>query len=336
MKKILPIIVLFLFLIPVKSQITDFNLEIYQGLDELNIPSLIMSKDLKGAPRVFRVTIFPENIKVLLTGKITWLPTDGPERKLYYFETKPFLSKSFTNNDIGSNDIKIAKDGEGEKDAFQKIIEKGKPTGQIKVELTLQDLDFHGEPKKASGELIFVNPTTSFEIISPRMGDYYDIGSVMAEWTIVPGINAYKVKAAVRKYKTQSADEALNSGDPLINNKEVSSNIVNLRQLLDREWLPGQEIVLQVAAVSQSAGGQKELVTNPVIFNLNNNAGGVFSEENIADIILQVNSLDDLQKLNIKEITVDGKRLNAQEILELLQYLKSNPDMVISKRFNRR
>lgn len=334
-RKILIIFTVF-FISLLKAQINVFTLDVNKQLTEISIPTLIVSKDLKNTPRLFTIQILPERIEVALRGEIIWEKSNGESKLLYYFKTAPFFSRLITNQDIGNSDIRIIDDGEGETDAFKEILEKGKPTGKIIIKISLLDPRTGSQLKPEQiEELVFLNPSNSFEIISPKKDAIYDLGNVLAEWSKV-GVDNYRIKAAVRRNPNQSMEEALNSKDPLIDVENVSTNVVSLRQYLRREWLPGQEIVLQVSAISILPNGKEELFSTPVNFFI----GGQSNENNnyvaLLEKLLSSGNLDDLDNIEIEEILIDGQKINKAELMEIIKYLKDNPDLIISKKFIRR
>lgn len=341
MKKIIPLFLFcIIFLLPLRSQITQFNFEVFPGLSELNIPSLIVSKDLRGVPRVFKVNIAPEGVKVILYGKIYWTPVDEREKFLYKFETKEFASFSFSNQDFDGIRIKMEHDEEGESGAFEDLMKKGKLTGTVTIELQLKEVS-SGRVLEDRQYLEFLNPTQTLAIRNPLIESYEDVGSVLAEWDNVPGVTKYKVLANVRQNSSQSLEEALTSGDPVIDTEVGLETKVNLRTLLKRQWLPGQEIVLKVTAVVSGVAGERELSSEPVNFYLNNPLADNSNKKDLTQAELIEKLLEDLaagniQNLNIKSINLDGKQVSLQEIMEIIQLLKNNPDVITSKRFIRK
>ena len=65
---------------------------------------------------------------------------------------------------------------------------------------------------------------------------------------------------------SSSAEAALKSANPLIDNREVGDvTSVDLRTILDRQWLGGQKVVFSVTAIIQV---QAEAVRCPVFLLL--------------------------------------------------------------------
>ena len=335
-RKILIIIIAFFLISSLNAQITVFTLDVNKHLTEISIPSLIVSKDLSSTPRLFTIQILPERVEVVLKGEIIWEKPNGGSKLLYYFRTAPFLSRMISNQDIGSGDLRIADDGEGEKDAFKEILEKGKPTGKIIIKVILIDpkTGLQLKPQQTE-EIVFLNPSKSFEIISPRRGEIYDAGNILAEWSKT-GVDNYRIKAAVRRNSSQSLEEALNSNDPLIDAENITNNIVALRTLLRREWLPGQEIVLQVTAISILPNGKEELYSTPVNFFIGGNSIENNNYPALLEKLLESGNIEDLENLEIDEIIIDGQKISKNELMVIIKYLKDNPDLIISKKFIRR
>jgi hypothetical protein len=123
---------------------------------------------------------------------------------------------------------------------------------------------------QTSKDVTFANPSQTLSIITPEANSIQSVGSVIARWSSLNGVQKYKIKLNLRTSPSQSLEEALQSGTPLINNKEVAGTVTNadLRSLLEREWLPGQELVLQVAAVVGGLGGGNDLKSEIINFQI--------------------------------------------------------------------
>ncbi len=338
MKKILVLFFLLGFLVNTKLNAQDvFNLEVFPGLTQLNIPSLIVNENLNNIPRLFRVTMnLNPNRRVVLKGRILWSKKIGAIPKLLYqFATRPFLGQSFTNRDLNKSKIRIASDHEGEKGVFDEILKLGKPTGTIRIELIL--FEENGITRIAADQktLNFLNPTRTLQIRNPLQGSFEDVGNVLLDWNKVVGAQQYLIKANVRKNKSVSLEEALNSGRPLIDKKVRGEiNRINMRQLLQREWLPGQEIVVQVAAVVKTVNGQELLKSDLVSFYISGTNNSL-EKKNDPQVLIDNILSGKLTPDNIKSVMVNGKRINPAELLRILTMLKTNPDLIISKRFIR-
>jgi hypothetical protein len=187
-------------------------------------------------------------------------------------------------------------------------------------------------------------------IRSPEAGSTQDIGAVLAEWDDINGVSSYSIRANVRKNTNQSFEEALKSGNPLINDKDVGMvSSVNLRELLDREWLPGQEIVFQVTANISGPGGGSELYSDIVNFKFPMATSSEAKQMNQTLIDLFQNlgdgesarilSLLQNGDINLEDVTIsfdDGQVMTFPEFQNLMNYLGSNPDAVINITYNKK
>ncbi len=324
------------------------ELQVFEPLPEVSFGAFLMINNLGGAPRLFSVRIDPKGVPVKLEGVIKWKKNQRSNFEvLYTFLTKTFQSRNLSNTEIGNSDIMIESD-EMDTGLREQALDKGKPTGTYLLEVSVIGEDGSTLLGDDSKELLFLNPSQSLTIRSPRAGSTHNAGSVLAEWDEIAGAANYNVRANVRKSGSQSLEEAMESGNLLINSKDVGlTTVVNLRELLDREWLMGQEIVFQVSASVPGPGGGNELFSNIVNFYLDDPESPYSTELN-QSIISILESLPDelkkdtelLEKLAegdveiIEIIKEDGTKLTRPEIDVLVKYLKDNPDAVISLREN--
>ncbi len=342
MKKSLPLLLILLFFFTSstfsQSELEYFDLEVYPGLTSLNIPQLIASENLKSSTRVFRVTMSPEGIPVTMRGTIHWTPPGGMRVELANFTTQTFESISFANTEASKlENIDVEGDGAFDDDVLEDLIKRGKLTGVIEIELFVSDART-GKTIRDFEILSFLNPVQTLTIRSPFPGSSENVGSAILEWDKVAGAAGYVIRANVRKNEDQSFEEALASGNPVIDDVEVSasSTRANMRQILSREWLLGQEIVVQVSAIVESAGGDQELKSDIVNFFINDPNKVVQGQITDPEEFLNEIMVGNIKLDEIKRIAVDGKRIPPQEILRLIAFLKANPDLIISKRFIRK
>jgi len=189
----------------------------------------------------------------------------------------------------------------------------------------------------------FSNPAQTLSLNSPLPGATENIGGVLAQWTELEGVQYYQVLANVRSENTQSLEEALTSGDPLINNVQVGLvTSIDLRTILTREWLPGQEIVIQVSALPVGGSNADIIRSNIVNFFLDdpsnpfkNQASNNFRQmlQTItdglgSDLLNRLLSGDVL----ISEISWEdtGLPMTQEEIQALLDYLRQHPENLIN------
>ncbi|MCK5457646.1 MAG: hypothetical protein KAI45_11015, partial [Melioribacteraceae bacterium] len=299
-------------------------------------------------------------------------PDQGSFLPLTTFRTKVFKSRDFYNDEINSNpDIQIA-ETDYDNDLLQENLKLGKPAGLYN--LMIQVYNPNGELLDEEivdlgiKDLGFVNPAQTLEFIQPLAGSYQDVGGVILTWTEVIGVADFIILANVRTSKNESFEEALRKGNPIIDNKRVGlKTSVNLRELLERELVPGQEIVAQVRGIIPNPGGQNILYSNIINFNITdpnstsaekisgemvvllekiidemkNNPPDVDAEEQekLDNFIQSLEEL--LQKLRDGEITFDemlvttedGGTLTYPEFIQLLEKLVQFPDMITNINF---
>jgi len=363
------IFVLFLLLgspIVNTAQNVNIQLEILQDLAQLDLTAFINfgkgNFDALSIPVILQINMdYPSADQVVLSGKVSWKSPDGKyQGELLSFSSHPFSNIKRVNNQEFNKVIKFLSPKINSR-LMDENTKRGKPSGTYTIFLTLSDLA-NGESANTNETIEIKNPSQTFYIQSPIAGSQNDIAGVQAIWDIVEGAKEYKVLANIRKNKIQSLEEALNSGNPIINNKSVGQlTNVNLLSLLDRQWLPGQEIVFRVAAIIPTASGESELnSTNIINFyiispnsdedkNLLKNFDNLFNE-----IVGDLNSNQNLEDENLNQNLILAKRLlemiesgqldfnNAQitdengnvfsvnELNLILDYLRRNPNALLN------
>ena len=340
MKKIITILFLSAQIFITTAQSYTIDLQV-ASLSEMDFAPFIFSNDLSGAPRIFAVNISPEEGNVKVRGELFWKKyINSSFEWLMTFRTKVFAARSFFNTDLG-NSIALGR-GSSDDDLIEENRMRGKPTNEFM--LTVYLLDENGNELTSDTEYYeFSNPAQTLTILSPQQNSLQNIGGVLAEWTELSGIDYYQVLANNRSDASESLEEALESGDPLINNVQVGlTSSIDLRTLLSREWLPGQEIVLQVSAMP-SGGTTSDLIQSDIIsFYLDDPANPISNStsESIGNLLQSLQDglgsdlLDKLLNGNvlITEIQWEdtGLPLTPDEIQMLLDYLRQNPDNLIN------
>ncbi len=332
-----------------KAQGVTVDLVIFTPLPEIEFAAFAAVNDLSGQPRVFQVILNPPGQTVFLRVNVEWKRIgDNNFQSFFSFETEPFTARSFYNDEIGVTEIEV-KDTDSNSDLTQENLDKGKPTGSYKVSVSV--FDESGNPLSSDVEEVeFLNPTQTLSIRSPQPGSEQDIGGVLAEWDVISGVSNYFINANVRENASQSLEEALNTGVPLIGNKDVGVvTSVHLRTLLDREWLPGQEIVFQVSAQIPGPSGGETIFSEIVNFNfpivVQIQGGGVddalkdviqnYDDDKAAQLLAKIQS----GEIRLTDVTVekfDGNSwtfMTLPELQSLMEYFQSNPDAVISIKF---
>ncbi|MDP3684999.1 MAG: hypothetical protein Q8S01_13810, partial [Ignavibacteria bacterium] len=235
--KIYRTLLFFLFAVILSSSvsaqlITDFKLEIFKPLPEINLGALSMANNLSGAPKVFQISILPEGVEVILEGEINWTDvgnTSSQSKWLFTFKTRPFKSTTLYNTDLGSTAIRIASTNSNNPE-INKIIQKGKPTGRFDFNLTLKYIE-NGIPriKIVSDYVEFINPTQSFTIITPSKDAEGQLGNILVSWIQVPGSDHYKIKVNKRANSNQSLENALASPSPFIDFANIPNSSTSVR-----------------------------------------------------------------------------------------------------------
>jgi len=337
----------FLFASLAYGQVNFFDFTIFEPLPSVDIGAFMTINGLQNNQKIFLVTISGSGM-VELNGLIEWKDVNASSFKsIYQFTTKPFAARNFYNTDIGNSSISIGEKS-SDSDALKELTNKGKPVGEFRFTLKLLKADgslYTEIPQPAPKTISFLNPAQTITILSPAENSVQDAGNVIAIWTPVAGATEYTIKAGIRTSSSQSFEEALSSGSPLINNKSAG-NVTShdLRSLLDREWTAGQEIVMQVTAIIPGPSGGQTLLSNIVNFSLNSNnldstkpgtTGSAFNHNNPLKLqLMNINNGNLRQALAasgkiLKIIGPDGSELSAADLDAILKYLQENPESII-------
>jgi len=270
-KNVLVLAIILLIPLTMRAQ-NSIKLTILAGLNTIDFAAFTFTNNLSGSPRIFHVAIqtAPPGKIVIVGGRISWKKNEstGFVNLVNDFKTKPFAAASFFNDELGNSAILIDH-VDVSNDVVTENFKMGKPTGVYRIQLFLYDARNIriGEDQE---DISFLNPAPTISILSPQENSSFDVGNVQAQWTPVQGAAYYIVRANALQTDSQSAEEALNAGNPLINDKDVGKiETVNLSTLLDRQWVGGQKIALAVTAYVVGPGGGSSLRSTPVIFNLN-------------------------------------------------------------------
>lgn len=349
------------------------NITVFQPLPEVSFAAFLTNPFIQGTPRIFQIQLSPHGVDVYLVGTLKWRkPGQGSFLPLTTFKTKVFKSRDFYNDEINSNPYIQIDETDYDNDLLQENLKMGKPAGLY--ELMIQVYDPNGEflddeiVDLGIKNLGFVNPAQTLEFIQPLAGSYQDVGGVILTWSEVIGVADFIILANERTDKSESFEEALKKGNPIVDNKRVGlKTSVNLRELLDRELIPGHEIVIQVRGIIPNPGGQNILYSEIINFNITD--GNSTSAEKISGEIVMLlekvidemkqnppdvdaeeqEKLDDfiqsleelLQKMIDGEITFDqmlvttkdGGTLNYPEFIQLLEKLVQFPNLITNINF---
>ncbi len=349
------------------------NIIVFEPLPEISFAAFLTNPFIQGTPRIFQIQLSPHGVDVVLIGTLKWQkPNQGSYLPLITFKTKTFKSRDFYNDDINSSpDIQID-NTDYDDDLLQENLKLGKPTGQYT--LMVQVLNTSGELLDEKivdlgiKEYGFVNPAQTLEIIQPLAGSFQNAGGVILTWSEVIGVSDFIILANERTNKYESLEEALKKGNPIIDNKSVGlKTSVNLREYLDRELVPGQEIVVQVRGIIPNPGGQNILYSDILNFNITDHNST--SAEKVSDqmvVLLEkiinemknnppdvegeeqeemdgfIQSLEELlRKLRDGDITFDemlvttksGGTLTYPEFIQLLEKLVRYPNLITNINF---
>lgn len=320
--------------VDIKAQHT-VDLQVFQPLPEIDLSAFIYTNDISGLPRIMCFLINPKGDQVVLELNIEWQPANGGSfQGLLSVVTNPFTARDFCNDEFGSSDISIAQSTSNQT-AIEELRRSGRPTGKFRINVNIQ-----GGGDGDSEIIEFSNPAQNFVILTPESGSSHDIGAVLASWEDIAGASSYKVKVAERSSPTQSLDDAIESGNPYVDADVGLVTVANLRTLLQREWVPGQEMVMQIEANIPGPDGGSKLFSNIVNFYLSDLTDG-----SVKMITLELTELlqllddgtgsDLLQDIIDNGVTLlgirrsDGTPLTADEIMRLLDFLKNNTNTII-------
>ena len=363
-KRMKHILFLILFLLIGKTntaQDLTLTLTVFEPLPEISLTAFISNDFLEGQPRIMQIIMAPHGVMVIVKGRVEWQKVgSGSYQELSSFTTEPFLSRNFYNDDLASSGIGLA-DSEFNDDLLEENRAAGKPTGAYRITLQAYDANMQFLDD-AQSVIPFTNPAQTLTVMTPFSGSYHDVGGVTATWSQIQGAVDFYIKANVRTNRNQTLENALSEGNPaLIDDKQVGVvTSVQLRDLLDREWLPGQEIVFQVRGVVPYPGGQNIIYSEIINFFINQsdfsskgNAANQLSLalQNAADEIKNLPPPDDPQQRkelndayervmgllnkiqngelsfeNIRIVGSDGNYLTYPEFIQLLQYLNQHPE----------
>ncbi len=331
--------VLIIFFVPfVRSQPT-VNLIVDESRISSEIGSILIVNGISGAPSLFCVDITPTvpGDNVTLECTLEWQPPEnGGFQLLGSFTTDPFPAQRVCNEQLGSSQIRISKWNTNQQ-LIDETRQRGKLTGRYR--LSIRATEKGVSSPWAVKVFDFPNPTQTLSIIQPNAGREYDAGNVLAEWNIVPGAT-YEIKANVRKSSNQSLEDALNTGTPLINNKNVGSvTSINLHSILEREWQPGDEIVFQVAAVTGSGTKLYSNIVNFVIRNNNPTVNNTLTSQlsQLAQLLGVAGLANDFRSGKIKILESmydDGSLINLNDLSNIINSLLANPKSIIKIEFN--
>ncbi|MBU1100616.1 MAG: hypothetical protein KKA84_09450 [Bacteroidetes bacterium] len=352
MKKVIYLSFFLFLLVPYYSSVkaqASIDLIVFTPLPAVDFAAFAFADIPGGNLRIFEIRISPAGERVVLQGVIEWKKdANSSFQQLFRFETYAFLARSLTNQDLGRGDIRI-KTNDSNNQLAEENLRKGKPSGEYRISLTLKSPE--GLTLGSDSEVLsFLNPSQTISIRSPEANSNQDIGSVILQWDNVIGAGSYKILANIRRNESQSLEEALTSGTPIIDRVDVGSlTVTNLRRHFTREPLPGQEVVVQVIAVIDGPGGGEELYSDIINFYIGNNSSPeteALRQRMVSVFSALANALgsDFLDMLRSGEIDIStirivddtGRTISFEELQQIMIYLQSNPDAIIDVDFMER
>lgn len=335
------LLILLFFSIELKAQQVNLEIITFEPLASIDFITLTVSEDLLGAvPRTYGLIITPENVDLYLVVDILWRKIDTEQfLKVIGFKTKVFSSRTIFNDELGS---KIGIDDYSFNNSLvDQNREVGVPSGAYQI--IIKAFDPNGKFLGQDSKIIeFFNPEQTLSIISPFDNSYLNKFSIILQWNRINGIKHYTVRANTRKYSDQNDEDAIRSGNPVINDRIVGlATEINAMDLFEREVQPGDEVLFQVTANIPAPGED---------INLKSEIISVFVEESFKEnvniisenikILTQTYPFNIDQNLiskllagnigNIISARLDGKLLSNQELVELLNYLSENPSELIN------
>ncbi|PKL83278.1 MAG: hypothetical protein CVV24_05730 [Ignavibacteriae bacterium HGW-Ignavibacteriae-3] len=328
----------------------SLNLTVLGGLNTIDFAAFTFTNDLSGTPRIFQMDIVaPAGKKIVIGGNLSW-QKDGQSGFIPIvnsFFTRPFTlstgNRTIFNDQLGGGDI-LFDQVDGNQNIADEILKKGKPSGVYRIQLYLFDDRRVKLYSSSPVDISFLNPAPTLSILNPRENNSYDVGNVQAQWTPVLGATNYIIRACALQNAFQSPEEALSSGSPLINDKNVGKvETVNLSSILDRQWVGGQKIVLLVTAFVTGPGGGSKLPSPPVIFRLNESGSSARAEINpdlvrLGNLLSGKVSQDFVTKLLSGQIPADeikitddkNKSLSFSEFQSILAFWELHRESIIS------
>lgn len=340
-----------LFPVLVYAQNYDIKIIVFEPLPALDFAGFIVTNGLQGTPNVFQIIVntptTPET-KVRLQGKFYWKDVDkSTEEQMLEFMTRPLAAGTIMNSDLG---VKIRLESHNEVDeVLNRNLAKGKPVGTYRLIMTLfpETGDIPLSPIVSDTKILkFENPTQTLSILTPTQGMTLDEGDINVSWTGVNAIKGdlnsyYYIRANQRTNSNQSLESVMESG----NYKDVTltgtSTSANLKSLgFGSNWLPGQEIVVQVCAKIGGIGGGETFKSQPVSFRLQQtiNPATVLLTNTLNPMLQQFSSSIPQAIFNQflqSSITIygitdeNGNVMSQADIQRLLNYLQSHPSDIV-------
>lgn len=355
MKKIFTLIVtVFLFLPLCITAQNSISIQAIGNLSSLDPGAFLLTNNVSGQPRIFSVTIItsPAGKPVYIEGVIKWKENlNASYQELLNFTTEPFPARSYFNDELGASDIKV-RNVNTNSNLASDLASRGKPVGQFEINLRLYNSE--GTLIATTNPpliLLFLNPTAptiNLPVYTPSTPSVeFTVGNIQVSWSNVDGVIGYKVKVCEMS-PGQSLQEALSSGDPVVDANVGFQTSINLINFKKREFLENKNYAIKVTAVVFTSGRESELDSEPRAFTIKGTAVGNPAEVNpdiktLAEFLAQRN-VDTIliNALNNGEITVDQIEITNENdvpinfsdfMTNILTPLKTNPEKIVSVNF---
>ena len=326
----------------------SIDLIVFPELSSVDFAAFDFTSSRNVSQRLLQVIISPPGREVIVEGIVEWkIDERSGFDRLFVFRTKKFISRSFSNDEINNSDIEID-NTDFNSNLTSQIISKGKPSGLLKVKLSLLDAagNFLDDDVE---EISFLNPTAP-TIILPVEGSSYDIGSIMVQWTASIGVTSYKIKANYAPDNTVNPEQALNSGNPVIDDYDVGTvTSIRLNDILSRELRSDTNIVIVVKAIVRGPGGG-DVLSSPLVMFKTNSTGtsqtamrfGNPDLVRLANLLPSQLSKEFRDKLINGEITPEqiqisdeeGRMMSFSDFVSILNFLEQNNQAIISVIFS--
>jgi len=345
-KKVIFLVPLIFLMISFRAnpQQISLSLKLFDNLSTIDYGNLAFINGLSSTQQIFYVEMLPAGIQCRLQGKIEWQRSiDSRTRELFVsFRTKAFPSQNFYNTNLGSTEIQMDFYNVGN-DIINDLMALGKPSGIFWFTLEVMNpLNTGIISNQVVEKIVFLNPSQSMMVTSPLEGSSENTDNVLVQWTPVNGVTEYKIKANVKKGPDQSPEEALNQGDPIVDNLSagLQTSMVLSSANISRQWNYGDEIVLQVSAFVTGPSGGMTVFSNIVTFKISANEDANLNNAQ-SNLVILLSSLgggiaNELARKILSgeiqltgSIMLDGQPITLAELLALLQSILADQESIL-------
>jgi len=313
-------------------------------LESVNIGDLIFAGEIRNTTVYATIFIGTSNpLRARIEGIIeVKLPSYSDFRTAGTFRTTLFdvspPGRNVLNTDFPNViDVETA---EGNSDVIDDIREVGRPAGGFRFTVNVED-ETGNLCGSGFNQQDILNPALITRT-SPADGSEQQQENVLFSWTANPGFSGFNLGVNSRQ-PGQSPEDALGTNQPPIFSGAVgTSTSVNLRDLsLQRQVLPGMELVWQVTGIVSGIGEGSEVPTDIGAFSiLDPNSALMTAALNRLILLLQQLGFSDLaSQLQGGEMALtgeiqlrDGSRVSFEDLMGLLSYLEENRDNIVDVR----